>query len=63
VLALAGGALLTYAWHAFPQQPVLGSTGQTDLIGNVVFALGALLSLAAAIARQGRYVLGFGAAR
>jgi hypothetical protein len=55
VLALAGGALLTYAWHDIPQQPVLGSTGQTDLIGNAIFAIGALLLLAAAIATQRRY--------
>jgi Icc-related predicted phosphoesterase len=48
VLALAGGALLTYAWHAFPQQPSAGSTGQIDLIGNAIFALGAVLLLAAA---------------
>ena len=38
-LALAGGALLTYAWHAFPQKPVIGSTGAIDLVGNTVFAL------------------------
>lgn len=52
VLALAGGALLTYAWHAFPQWPVIGSAGQVDLIGNVVVALGALALLAEAIAAQ-----------
>lgn len=49
VLALAGGALLTYAWHAFPEIPVLGQTGTIDRIGNAVFAIGALLALAAAI--------------
>lgn len=48
-LALAGGALLTYAWHAFPQAPVLGSGGTIDLVGNVVFAALAVLLLAMAI--------------
>ncbi len=41
-LALAGGALLTYAWHAFLLPPNIGSAGIVDLIGNVVFALVAL---------------------
>jgi hypothetical protein len=54
ILALAGGALLAYAWHAFPQQPVVGSIGRVDLIGNVVFAIGAVALLAAAIAVQRR---------
>jgi len=39
-LALASGALLTYAWVGFPAVPVLGSTGTIDRIGNVVFAVG-----------------------
>ena len=47
-LALAGGAMLTYAWHAFPQRPVIGSTGAIDLAGNVVFAVVAVLLLLAA---------------
>lgn len=51
-LALAGGALLAYAWHAFPQWPVLGSPGQIDLIGNIVFGIGAVLLLGAAAARE-----------
>lgn len=51
ILALAGGALLTYAWHAFPQWPVLGSPGQVDLIGNVIFALGAVILLGVAFKR------------
>jgi hypothetical protein len=61
VLALAGGALLTYAWHAFAQEPVLGTTGQIDMIGNAVFAVGAVLLLAAAMAIQRKYAHGFGA--
>jgi hypothetical protein len=53
-LALAGGALLTYAWNAFPQPPVLGATGTADLIGNTVFATGAvaLLLVAARTVRR-----------
>jgi hypothetical protein len=44
-LALAGGALLTYAWHSFPETPVLGSAGTTDLAGNIVFSILAVLLL------------------
>lgn len=51
-LALAGGALLAYAWHAYPQPPVLGSTGTIDVIGNAIFGLGAIILLAAAVAAQ-----------
>jgi hypothetical protein len=47
-LAMAGGALLTYAWHAFPQKPVIGSTGSIDLVGNAVFAIVAVILLLAA---------------
>lgn len=53
-LALAGGALLAYAWHAFPQWPGLGTPGQIDLIGNIVFGIGAILLLIAAVARERR---------
>src|SRR4029453_10116762 len=56
VLALAGGALLTYAWHSFPQEPVLGSKGTVDLVGNAVFSTGAVLLLAAAVRRVRRGV-------
>ena len=47
-LALAGGALLTYAWHSFPEKPVLGSAGTIDLIGNVVFSIAAVILLVVA---------------
>ncbi|MGH4025031.1 MAG: hypothetical protein ACRDRV_10660 [Pseudonocardiaceae bacterium] len=47
-LALAGGALVTYAWYGFPATPILGATGTEDLIGNIVFATVALALLAAA---------------
>ena len=33
-VALAGGALLTYAWHSFVETPVIGSKGTIDLVGN-----------------------------
>jgi hypothetical protein len=42
-LAAAAGALLTYAWHSFPEQPVLAASTAVDLAGNAVFTLGALL--------------------
>lgn len=47
-LALAGGALLTYAWYGFPQPPTAGSGGVIDLIGNGIFAVGAIALLAIA---------------
>jgi hypothetical protein len=47
-LALAGGAALAYAWHAFPQPPVIGASGITDYIGNAVFAVGAIVLIAIA---------------
>ena len=48
-LGMAGGALLTYAWGGFILTALYGRTGTIDLIGNVVFALGAIALLAAAI--------------
>lgn len=51
-LGIAGGLLLTYAWYGFIQPPsVAGATPQIDLIGNAVFALGALILLLAAVRR------------
>ena len=48
-LALDGGALLTYAWVGFVLSALLlGRTGAVDLIGNAVFAAGAVVLLAAA---------------
>jgi len=49
-LALAAGAALSYAWHAFIQAPVLGGTGLNVRIGNAIFALGAVLLIAFAAA-------------
>ena len=42
-LALAGGAVLAYAWHCFSEKPVIGSEGKIDLVGNAVFSLGAVV--------------------
>ncbi|MBX3134549.1 MAG: hypothetical protein KF689_14295 [Gemmatimonadaceae bacterium] len=53
-LALAGGALLTYAWQGFPHTPIIGTTGAVDLIGNTVFAVGAVIVLAIAGLNQHR---------
>jgi hypothetical protein len=44
-LALAGGALLTYAWHSFIETPIIGSQGTIDLLGNAIFALCAVALL------------------
>ncbi len=42
-LAAAAAALLTYAWHAFPGTPCVPALPVVDLVGNVIFALGAVL--------------------
>jgi hypothetical protein len=52
VLALAGGALMTYAWHSFLQAPVVGGRGALDHIGDAVFALVAAGVLGLAASRQ-----------
>ncbi|TCN40452.1 hypothetical protein EV644_106380 [Kribbella orskensis] len=38
-LAPAGGALLTYAWHAFPEKSLGGGSKAVDLAGNAAFAV------------------------
>lgn len=50
-LALASGAALAYAWHAFIEPPVIGGTGIDVRIGNAIFALGAVLLIAFAARR------------
>lgn len=47
-LAAAGGALLTYAWLAFIVTPFDEVSDSVNLIGNVVFGLGAVARLVAA---------------
>ena len=49
--ATAAGALLTYAIVAFPAEPIVGSKGSTDLIGNGIFAALAVVLLAVAFRR------------
>jgi len=44
-LAVAAGALLTYAWHSFAESPVGAVAVTVDLIGNVVFSAGAIALL------------------
>jgi len=54
-VALTGGFLMTYGWWGFVQVPSIGNVSPTvDLIGNVVFASGAvaLLVRAVVIARR-----------
>lgn len=48
-LAAGGGAMLTYACTAFPEQPVVGAKGTIDLAGNTIFALIAVVLLARAV--------------
>ncbi|MEU4190804.1 hypothetical protein AB0E69_02805 [Kribbella sp. NPDC026611] len=54
-LAAAGGALLTYAWHAFPESPVFPAPHAVDLIGNGVFALLAVALLISATIRCDKF--------
>jgi hypothetical protein len=50
-LALAGGAGLSYAWHGFVQNPVMGKAGVSMRIGNAVLALGLMALLTLAVRR------------
>ena len=52
-LGLVAGALLTYAWHAFPESPVVPTPPAVDLVGNAVFAAGAVLLIVLAARRLG----------
>ena len=51
-LALAAGAALTYAWHSFPQKPVVPVSARLDLVGDIVFSLGAVFVIWMAAHRQ-----------
>ncbi len=51
VLSLAAGAALSYAWHAFTQNPVTGKADVGFRIGNAVLAAGTILLLAIAARR------------
>jgi hypothetical protein len=50
-LALAGGAALAYAWHAFLQTPAVGAGGRLDRAGNAIFAAGLIILLVIAARR------------
>jgi hypothetical protein len=50
-VAVAGGALLTYAWHTFPQQPIVPVPPWVDLAGNALFAAAAVALLVTAVRR------------
>jgi hypothetical protein len=48
-LAVAAGFMLTYVWYGFVQVPSVGETSPVaDLVGNIVFSLGAIALLAVA---------------
>ena len=51
-LALGAAALLTYAWHAFPESPVVPVSATVDLVGNAVFAAAAVVLLGVAVVRN-----------
>lgn len=53
-LALAGGAAMAYAWHAFIQTPALGTAGNASRVGNLVFALLAIGLIAAGARRTAK---------
>ncbi|HEY1676832.1 MAG TPA: hypothetical protein VGG04_03940 [Candidatus Sulfotelmatobacter sp.] len=55
-LALAGGAALTYAWHAFFQAPVTGGTAMLNLVSHLIFGGGLLVLLWFAGRRTARFV-------
>jgi len=55
-LALGAAALLTYAWHAFPQGSIVPVSPTVDLVGNAVFAAGAVVLLIMAARRTARPV-------
>jgi hypothetical protein len=50
-LALAGGAALAYAWHAFIQQPAVGKGLSGVRIGNAIFAAALIILLVIAARR------------
>lgn len=45
IVALPGGAMLTYAWVSFVLEPTQDVSETVDLIGNIVFTLAAILLL------------------
>ena len=55
-LALAGGAALAYAWHAFIQHPAVGNAGTGFRIGNAVFAAALIVLLLIAARRTAAHL-------
>lgn len=51
ILALGGGAALAYGWHAFIETPAVGHLDASVRIGNGIFALGAVVLIAAGAAK------------
>ncbi|QBD81462.1 hypothetical protein EPA93_38030 [Ktedonosporobacter rubrisoli] len=56
-VALAAGALLTYAWVGFTQTPLINSADMLKFIGNIVFAAGAVLLALIAFSKTRRAAL------
>jgi hypothetical protein len=54
-LAAAGGALLTYAWHSFPESPVMDAPRTADLVGNAILAALAVALLISATIRCDKF--------
>lgn len=55
MVAMAGGAALAYAWHAFIETPVMGG-GLAARVGNAIFALGAVAVIWIAARRTARVI-------
>jgi hypothetical protein len=55
-LALASGAALAYAWHAFVQHPAVGDAGLSNRIGNVIFGAGLIVLLVIAARRTTSHI-------
>ncbi|MEU6715307.1 hypothetical protein ABZ897_27915 [Nonomuraea sp. NPDC046802] len=53
-LALAAGAVLTYAWHSFPWKSIVPASLPLDLTSNAIMTAGAIALLVAAALRAGR---------
>jgi hypothetical protein len=52
--AVGSGAVLTYAWHAFAQRPVVPASPLVDRLSDVVFGLLGVGLVGMAMVRAGR---------
>ncbi|MFI7131811.1 hypothetical protein ACIBQ1_39475 [Nonomuraea sp. NPDC050153] len=50
-LALAAGAVLTYAWHSFPWKAIVPASPAADLVSNAIMTVGAVVLLVFAARR------------